>query len=146
MAILSEAVAMFEWPSERRTRLYNQRPTQRAFSDVPETFLRELEGVSAFDSLLAIIMDGFETSAAPEATLAALNNRIGEADAYDGYDDFSRQLVLTLACLRVLRKNPETGIWEHLWALARHSSILEHSLPNAIVSASYDLAFRGQFF
>ena len=146
MAMLNLEAAMIEWPQERRNRLGNPVRVPQCLADIPVGLLREVEGTSAFTALIQALVDAFNEKADPQAKLTKLSADIDQRDAFGDYDEIVRQVVLALAGVAALRETPTREMWEYLWSLAWHSAPLETFLPQAVIAAAAEAAFRDQFF
>lgn len=146
MATLDGEAAMVEWPQERRHRLRNPVFSQNRLVDISANLIRDVEATEAFTALMQALIDAFNGKADPQAKLAELSAGIDRPDAFGGYDEIVRQVVLALAGVAALRNTPTREMWEYLWSLAWHSVAIETYLPQAVIAAATDTTFRGQFF
>ncbi len=146
MATLIAEVAMVEWPQERQRRLSNPVRVPQRLADIPADLLREVEGTSSFAVLVQAMIEGFNEKIDPQAKLTGLSAAIDQPDSFGDYDESVRHVVLALACVAALRKMPTREMWEYLWSLAWHSAPLETFLPQAVIAAATEAAFRDQFF
>ena len=137
---------MVEWPQERRHRLSNPVRVPQRLADIPTDLLHEVEGTSSFTALVQTIADAFNEKADPQSKLNDLSAGVGRPDAFGDYDEIVRQVVLALAGVAALRKTPTREMWEYLWSLAWHSAPLETFLPQAVIAAANEAAFRDRFF
>jgi hypothetical protein len=146
MAMLNAEAVMVEWPQERRQRLSNPVRAPQRLADIPTDLLREVEGTSSFEALVCDIVNAFNEKADPREKLTNLSANIDQPDAFGDYDETVRQVVLALASVAALRKVPTHEMWEYLWSLAWHSAPLGTFLPQAVIAAATEAAFRDQFF
>jgi hypothetical protein len=146
MPMLNAEAAMVEWPQERRHRLSNPVRVPQRLADIPTDLLREVEGISSFTALVQAMVDAFNEKADPQAKLNDLSAGVDQSEAFALYDETVRQVVLALAGVAALRKTPTREMWEYLWSLAWHSAPLETFLPQAVIAAATEAAFRDQFF
>ena len=138
--------AMVEWPQERRHRLDNPVRVPQRLADIPESLLRKVKMASAFSALVQTLVVAFNEKVEPQAKLSELSAGIDQPEAFGGYDEIVRQVVLALACVAALQKTPTREMWEYLWSLAWHSGPLETFLPQAVISAANEGKFRDHFF
>lgn len=146
MAMRNAEAAMVEWPQERRHRLGNQVRVPQRLADIPARLLREVEATSTFTALTQALVDAFNENADSQAKVSELTVWIDRPEAFGDFDEIVRQVVLALIGVAALRKVPRREMWEYLWSLAWHSGALETLLPQAVIAASADAAFRGHFF
>lgn len=137
---------MVEWPQERRHRLSNPVRVSKRLTDIPENLLREVEGTNSFTTLVQDIVEAFNKKADAKTKLTDLSVGIDKPDTFGDYDETVRQIVLALAGVAALRKMPTREMWEYLWSLAWHSAPLETFLPQAVIAAATEDAFRDKFF
>lgn len=137
---------MVEWPQERRQQLGNQVGVPQRLGDIPADLLSEVEAAGSFAALVQALLDAFNEKADPQAKLTKLSADITRSDAFGDYDETVRQVALALACVAALRDTPTGEMWEYLWSLAWHSTPLGTFLPQAVIAAATDAAFREQFF
>lgn len=135
---------MVEWPQERRQG--NPVQVQRRLVDIPAVLLRDLEATSQFAALVQALVDAFNEKTDPQAKFAELSASVDQPDAFGDYEEVVRQIVLALVGVAALRKTPTREMWEYLWSLACHSSPLESYLPQAVIAATTEAAFRDLFF
>ena len=137
---------MVEWPQERGHRLGNVIHIPQRLADIPVSLLHDAEETSAFKALIQALVDAFNEKADPQAKFTELSAAIDRPDAFGGYDELLRQAVPAFACVAALRKTPTREMWEYLWSLAWHSVSLESFLPQAVITAATEAAFRDLFF
>ena len=146
MTMQDEEAPMVEWPQQRRHRLNNSVRVSQRLTDIPETLLREVEETDSFTTLVQTIVEAFNEKADPKTKLADLSVGIDKPDTFGEYEETVRRVVLALAGVAALRKVPRREMWEYLWSLAWHSASLESFLPQAVIVAANEEAFREQFF
>ncbi|MGA2366520.1 MAG: hypothetical protein ABSG12_13625 [Steroidobacteraceae bacterium] len=144
--MLSEEATLVEWPQERRHRLSNPVRVSHRLADIPSDLLREVEGTDSFKALIQAMIDAFNDKADPGTKIVELSTRVDQPDAFRDYDETVRQVVLALAAREALRRTPTREMWEFLWSLAWHSGPLEIFLPQVVIAAASEVAFRNQFF
>ena len=142
---------MVEWPQERRHRLSNPARAPQRLGDIPADLRSEVRASFPFWDLVrhlsyAFLRDYLDPNADQQARLTELAARIDQPDAFGDYDETVRQVVLALAGVAALREISTHEMWEYLWSLAWHSAPLETFLPQAVIDAATDAAFREQFF
>jgi len=137
---------MTEWPQERRNRQNSAAFVHPRFSDLPAPLINELQSSPAFEPLVEAILQAFKQKADPNTMIVQLSANVDRPDVFGEYDDSARQAVLALAAVVALRRVATREMWEYLWSLAWHSAALEQFLPDAIIAAAVDAAFRDQFF
>jgi hypothetical protein len=146
IAMLNAEAAMVEWPQERRNRLANPIRVPQRLADIRAGLLREVQATSAFAALIHALIGAFNEKADPQAKLTELSAGIDQPDGFGDYDEIVREVVLALASVAALRETPTREMWEYLWSLAWHSVPLETFLPQAVIAAATEAAFRNQFF
>lgn len=146
MAMLSAEAAMVEWPQERKNRRSNPVCVPQRLGDIPADLLSEVEAAGSFAALVQAILDAFKEKTDPQAKLTNLSADVNRPGAFGDYDETARQVVLALTGVAALRNTPTREMWEYLWSLAWHSAPLETFLPQAVIAAATDAAFREQFF
>jgi hypothetical protein len=146
MTMPNAEVAMVEWPQERNHRLANQVRVLQRLADIPPGLLREVQATRAFRTLIQAIVDAFKERADPQAKLADLSAGVDQPAAFGDYDETMRQVVLALAGVAALRMTPTRELWGYIWSLAWYSAPLETFLPQAVIAAATEAAFRDQFF
>lgn len=137
---------MVEWPQERRRWLNNPIRAPQLLADIPVDLIHEVEATSAFTALAQMLIDALTEKVDPQEKLAELSAGIDRPDAFSDYDETVREVVLALAGVAAFRKTPTREMWEYLRSLAWYSSPLETFLPQAVIAAAREAAFRDSFF
>ena len=137
---------MAEWPQERRNRQNNPVFVHQRLSDIPAPLIHELRTSPTFGVLVQAVLQAFDQRADPKTVIEKLSADIDLPDAFGEYDEFVRQAVLGLAGVAALHHAATPEMWEYLWSMAWHSAPLEQFLPDAVIAATADAAFRDQFF
>jgi hypothetical protein len=136
---------MVEWPQELRSRLSNPVRVSTRIADIPPEVLREVVNTESFAALVQAITNAFIENADPKSKLTELSAVIDQPDVFGDYDETVRQVVLALATVAALKMEPTRAMWEYLWSLAWHSAPLATFLPQAVITAATEPAFRNQF-
>jgi hypothetical protein len=138
---------VLEWPQTRRLRLSGSARPLPLFEDIVDGVRREDAFEPHLRALVEEILRASRKRSEPAATmgaLAELAKLVSNSGVSDPVDNLG-EAVLALACVEAFRQEPTSEAWEYLWSLAWHSGALEQFLPQAMVAASTDPTFKGQF-
>ena len=144
---MDDKESVLKWPAERRAAKERAR-RERAIVDDIATAIKNIEAFGAeLDHVVNAVVTGYREGAKPQAVVSVLETLTRSAALPTEQEGFETpgDLLLVLACVEALRRNPTASMWEYLWSLAHNSVLLENNISHGIIAAAGDAVFKEQF-
>ena len=129
-----------EWPASRRYRKLSLASSLEPEFSMLGNLSEVREGIG-FRRLVQTLHNAFAARNEPELALPELSSLASHAAG--GGDDKRDNLLLALACMELIRKEPNLEAWSYIWSLSWHHAFLEYNLSRAAVFiAVHDVIFK----